>query len=85
MLPDTDNRKIHIMKLQELIVRLQKELAKRPNADVRFRAVEYTVDGAWQGTDIGFAEARPYDGGAVAMVFTEPNRVSNFLESKADA
>ena len=70
------------MKLEDLIVELQKMAVRLPDAEANFSYVTCDREGVWACHKITLAEVAGADASHCEVRFTEPARLSEFLECK---
>ena len=70
------------MKLEDLIVELQKIAVRLPDAEASFSYVTCDQEGVWACHKITFAEITGADADHCEVRFTEPSRLLEFLECK---
>jgi hypothetical protein len=72
------------MKLEELILELQKIAVRRPDAEASFSFVTCDKEGVWACHKITLAEVAGEDADHCEVRFTEPARLMEFLECKSE-
>jgi hypothetical protein len=70
------------MKLEDLIVELQKLALRVPDAEATFSYVTCDHEGVWACHKITLAEIASADAARCEIRFTEPKRLAEFIECK---